>query len=124
MATWTPGELNRIANADEAQISFVRSDGTLSRPRTVWVVRLGDDLYVRSVNGRDAAWFRGTQHRHEGRIEAGGATRDVTFAEPEPGLDDALDDAYRTKYRRYPENIVNSIVSTQARAATLRLVPR
>jgi hypothetical protein len=24
----------------------------------IWVIRLGDDLYVRSVNGRTAAWFQ------------------------------------------------------------------
>ncbi|HKA11853.1 MAG TPA: DUF2255 family protein [Candidatus Dormibacteraeota bacterium] len=37
----------------------------------------GDDLYVRSVNGRGAAWFRGTQARHQGRIPTGGVEEDV-----------------------------------------------
>jgi hypothetical protein len=32
----------------------------------MWVVRAGDDLYVRSVNGRDSSWFRGALSRHEG----------------------------------------------------------
>jgi len=32
--------------------------------------------------------------------------------------------AYRAKYHRYAESIVGSIVSPQARAATLKLVPR
>ncbi len=36
---------------------------------------------------------------------------------------DELDAAYRTKYRRYAGSIVDSIVSPEARAATLRLVP-
>jgi hypothetical protein len=37
---------------------------------------------------------------------------------------DAIDAAYREKYgRRYP-TIVPSIITPQARAATLRLVPR
>jgi hypothetical protein len=39
-------------------------------------------------------------------------------------VDDELDAAYRAKYRRYAESIVGSIVSPQARAATLKLVPR
>jgi hypothetical protein len=39
-------------------------------------------------------------------------------------VNDELDAAYRTKYRRYAESIVGSIVSPQARAATLKLVPR
>ena len=29
------------------------------------------DLYVRSVNGRNAAWFRSVQVRHEGSLRAG-----------------------------------------------------
>jgi len=45
----------------------------------IWVVRDGDELYVRSANGRDSAWFRGVQVRHEGRIWAGGVEKDVTF---------------------------------------------
>ena len=38
--------------------------------------------------------------------------------------DDGLDAVYRAKYHRYAESIVGSIVSPQARAATLKLVPR
>ena len=65
---------------------------------TIWVVRHGDDLYVRSINGRTAAWFRGTQVRHEGHISAGGVDKDVTFVEEtDPGINDELDAAYRTR---------------------------
>jgi len=39
-------------------------------------------------------------------------------------LNDAIDTAYRTKYRHYAANIVNSDLTPQARAATLKLVPR
>jgi hypothetical protein len=37
---------------------------------------------------------------------------------------DAIDAASRSKYRRYAESIVDSIVSPEALAATLKLVPR
>jgi hypothetical protein len=56
MRTWTSDELERIAAADELKIAPVRRDGRLRNPVTVWVVRHGDDLYVRSVNGRGASW--------------------------------------------------------------------
>jgi hypothetical protein len=39
-------------------------------------------------------------------------------------MNNELDAAYRDKYRRYAARIVDSIVSIEARAATLRLVPR
>jgi hypothetical protein len=116
MTAWTTDELTKIAAADELQIAYLRRDSTLGRPRTIWVVRHGDDLYVRSVNGRASAWFRGTQVRHEGDVQAGGVGKDVAFADADDGIDDQIDAAYRTKYRRYAANIVNSIVTPQARS--------
>jgi hypothetical protein len=127
MTTWTNDELTRIGAAEELQIASLRRDGTLTNLVTIWVVRLGDDLYVRSVNGRTAAWFRGTQARHEGRIRAGGIEKDVTFvdvADADRDIHDQIDSAYRTKYRRYAPNIINSTLSPAARSATIKLVPR
>jgi hypothetical protein len=121
---WSRDELNEIGRAEELKIASLRSDGTLTKPVTIWIVRAGDDLYVRSVNGRTAAWFRGTQVRHEGRIDAGGVTQDVTFVDADPEINDQLDAAYRTKYRRYAANIINSIVTAKARSTTMKVVPR
>jgi hypothetical protein len=42
--------------AEELEIASLRSDGTLRNPRTIWVVRDGDDIYVRSVNGVTSDW--------------------------------------------------------------------
>jgi hypothetical protein len=124
MSEWTSDELEKIAAVDELEIASLRDDGTLRNPVTIWVVRLGDDLYVRSVNGRDAVWFRGTQVRHEGHVEAGGVAKDVTFVDTDHSLDGDIDTAFRQKYRRYAAGIVNSVVTPQARAAALKLVPR
>jgi hypothetical protein len=127
MTTWTGDELTRIGEAEELRIASLRRDGTLRNPVTIWVVRVGDDLYVRSVNGRDAAWFRGTQVRREGRSQAGGIEKDITFVEvtdADRDIQDRIDAAYRTKYRRYAPSIVNSVLSAVARSATLKLVPR
>jgi hypothetical protein len=124
MTAWTSGELTKIAAADELEIASLRRDGTLRDPTTIWVVRLGDDLYVRSVNGRTGAWFRRTQMRREGRIRAGGVEKDVTFADADSHLEDAIDNAYRTKYLRYGANIVGSVVTPEARSATIKLLPR
>lgn len=125
MTEWTSEELNKIGTAEELRIASLRRDGTLRRPVTIWVVRLGDELYVRSVNGRNGSWFRGAQVRHEGQIRAGGVEKDVTFVEESgPAINDQIDAAYRAKYHRYAANIVNSILTPQARAATLKLVPR
>jgi hypothetical protein len=125
MTTWTSDELNKIEAAEELRIASVRSDSTLRKPVTIWVIRLGSDLYVRSVYGRGSAWFRGTQVCHEGHIRAGGVEKDVTFLEETDSvINDQIDAAYRTKYRRYAASIVGSTLTPQARAATIKLVPR
>jgi len=123
VSAWTSDELDRIGAAEELELASVRGDGTLRNPVTMWVVRHGDELYVRSVNGRGSSWFRGAQTRHEAHIRAGGVDRDVLLVETDDATDE-LDAAYRTKYRRYAASIVDSIVSAEARAATLELVPR
>jgi hypothetical protein len=87
MTGWTSDELIRIGTATELEIASRRRDGTLRRPRTIWVVRVGDDLYVRSMYGRAGGWF------------------------PD-------------KYRRYGDQIIGSVVNPEARAATIKLVPR
>jgi hypothetical protein len=125
MTAWTSDELTKIGTAEELEIASLRGDGTLRKAVTIWVVRLDDDLYVRSVNGRTGVWFRGMQVRHEGHIQAGGVDKDVSFVEvPDASINDQIDEAYRTKYRRYGERIVGTIVSSGARAATIKLVPR
>jgi hypothetical protein len=121
---WTPDELTSIGNAEELEISSRRNDGSLRNPVTIWVVRHGDDLYVRSVKGRTGGWFRGTRSSGEGHIAAGGVERDVAFLDADHHIDDELDAAYRAKYRRYGSTIVGSIISRDARSSTIRLMPR
>jgi hypothetical protein len=121
MSAWTSEELTGIGTATELQIASRRRDGTLGNPRTIWVVRVGDDLYVRSMYGRGGGWFPSTQVRQEGHIRAGGVDKDVTFADAD--LNDEIDAAYRDKYRRYGERIIGGVVNPGARAATIKLVP-
>jgi len=123
-AAWKADDLARIGDAEEVEISVRRRDGTLRDPVTVWIVRTGDELYVRSaVKGRDAAWYRAVQDTHEGRISAGRVERDVRFEDADPALNDEVDAAYRSKYRRYAGRILNSCLTPSARSTTLHIVP-
>jgi hypothetical protein len=96
MSTWTSDELDRIGAAEELQLASQRRDGTLRPYVTMWIVRAGDDLYVRSAYGPDNPWFRRAKASGAGRIRAGGLERDVTFAEPAPGVQAAIDAAYHS----------------------------
>jgi len=78
-ATWTDGELRRVGAATEVQIATLRDDGSQRPYVTIWTVRTGDHLNVRSAYGADNPWFRRATASGSGRIRAGGIERDVTF---------------------------------------------
>ena len=101
MTTWRRDELNKIGAAEALKIAPLRRNATLRNPVTNWVVRVGDDLYVRSAYGRSAAWFRAAHVRQEGWIRAGGIEKDVTFLDADTTRNDKIDTAYHTKYRRH-----------------------
>lgn len=124
MTAWTEEELGRIGEARELQLASTRSDGTLRPYVTMWVVREGDELYVRSAYGPNNPWFHRAKASGVGRIRAGDVEGDVTFAEPGPGVHAGIDAAYHTKYDRYGPEIVGTVVGPKAEAVTIRLVPR
>jgi hypothetical protein len=123
MGIWTTAELDKIEKADELDLLSLRQDGSLRAPVTMWVVRVGDELFVRSVKGRGGPWFRGTQTRREGCIRSGGVEKDVMFVdETDPKMNELIDAAYWEKYRRYPKEYVDACLTPEAKAATLKLV--
>jgi hypothetical protein len=116
--------LDAVADEEEVELAPQRRDGSL-RPRvTVWLVRAGDDLYVRSaVRGRDAAWYRGVLETHRGRLWAGGLETDVDFVAADQKVNDEVDAAYRSKYRRYAGRVLDSCLTAEARSTTLLVLP-
>lgn len=123
MTRWTADELERIGTADELGIASRRPDGSLRPFITIWFVRLGDDLYVRSMHGRSNPWFGHAVAAGEGRIRVGRVERDAVFEEAGSALDADLHAAYHAKYDRYGQSVVGTVVSPEAARATLRLVP-
>ena len=122
--TWTTAELSSVAAQDELEIATRRNDGRLRSPVTIWVVRHGGDLYVRSVNGPTSGWYRGALTCREARIAAGGVEADVALIDVDHAIDAQIDGEYRAKYARYAENTLARITSPKARSTTLKLVPR
>jgi hypothetical protein len=123
MDSWTSDDLGRVGSSEELDLATRRADGTLSGFVTMWVVRVGDDLYVRSAHGPDNPWYRRARSTGAGTIRAGGVERDVAFATAEPEAHDAIDAAYHAKYDRYGPEIVGTVVGTAKQDVTIRLVP-
>jgi hypothetical protein len=123
MPDWNPTELEQIATAPEIEVSSLREDGALTKPVTIWAVRVEGELFVRSVHGGAGLWYRAAGRRHEGRIEAGDVAVDVAFEDAPHHRDEEIDEAYRQKYG-YPSDDVDSIITADAQATTTRIVPR
>ena len=122
---WTNEHLAEVGAADELAISSARDDGTLRHAVPIWVVRVGEDLYVRSYRGAQGAWYRRVLEQRAGHIRVAGLERDVIL-EPEAGeeVNAAVDDAYRAKYGRYGSSYVRQMTAPDVRRTTLRLVSR
>lgn len=124
MTTWTDDELRSVGNAVELQLASTRADGTLRPYVTMWVVRAGDDLYVRSAYGSTNPWYLRAKESGIGRIRAGGIERDVRFVDADPSVHEEVDAAYRAKYDNYGPKIVGTVVGDDAHAVTIRLEQR
>jgi hypothetical protein len=124
MTAWTPDELTRIGGADELEVASYRPDGTLRPAVTIWAVRAGDDVYIRSAYGPGNGWFRRAQASGTGHVRAGGVDEDVRFEAPAADAHPAIDAAYHAKYDRYGPAIVGTVVGPRVVEVTLRVVPR
>jgi hypothetical protein len=122
MTDWTDDQLDWIGGAIELAIAPRRPDGSLRPFITVWVVRAGRGLYVRSWRGPTGRWFTAARRTGAGRIRAGGVEAAVAFQPADDLERRAVDAAYRDKHGRSSD--VAAMVGDAAAATTLRLVPR
>jgi hypothetical protein len=114
--------LQHLADVEEIRIGFQRPDGSIgSTP--VWVVRAGDDLFVRSMYGTRGGWYRRLRANPDGHVQDQAHTHPVRV-EPvtDAGTVVEVTRAYATKYADSP--YVQSLLSEEAAGATLRLEPR
>jgi hypothetical protein len=119
---WLEAELARIATTDDLHISPLRDDGTTyGTPTWIWSVVVNGALYVRAYNGRRSRWYQAAIKQKAGRIIAAGMTIDVGFEPVDGAVNEAIDDAYRAKYGK--SSYLGSMISPQARAATVRIAP-
>ena len=124
-ANWSAEELARIGRADELQIAVQSLDGTLRRWVPIWVVCVGDQVYVRTWYRRDNGWFGPVLDSRRARVRVPGLDATVTVQdlgkEDDAELRGGVDAAYRAKNGRYGSTTVDRMVNDDAAATTLRL---
>jgi hypothetical protein len=123
---WSPDDIRRIGSADELRIAAKQTDGTLSRWVPIWVVCVGEQVYVRTWYRRNTGWFAHVLASHQASIRVPGLRADVAVEDLVSGsgrLRADIDAAYRTKYGRYGTSAVGPMVAAAAAATTLRLGP-
>jgi hypothetical protein len=79
-------------------------------------------MFIRSTNGRTAAWFRAAIASGRGAIRSGAQTFDVAFTQAAESDLAAVHAAYRRKYGRYA-SIVDHLEEAGPRSATLEVRP-
>jgi hypothetical protein len=72
MTVWPARDLESIGAAEETGLASRRPDGGLRPYVTMWVVRAGEGLYVRSAYGPHSPWYRRALASGAGRIRVGG----------------------------------------------------
>ena len=120
--TWTLTELELIGRAEELELASRSDDGALSPFVTMWVVRVGDEIYVRSAGGSGRPWFQRATSSGTGHIRAGGIEAEVAFDKAPVGADIEIDASYHEKYDRYGATIVGHVTGPGAHPVTIRLV--
>lgn len=87
----------------------------------MWVVRAGDELYVRS-GGPDRPWYRQALAGGTGEVRSAGIEAGVSFDRAAGDAHEAIDASYHAKYDRYGPGPVSHVTGDDARAVTIRLV--
>jgi hypothetical protein len=119
--TMAGNPLEHLGDVDEIRIGFKRPDGS-SGSTPVWVVQVGEDIYVRSMNGPSGGWYRRLRAIPAGEVRDDGHVHPV-HAKPvaDPATVDAVTRAYENKYGGSP--YVRPLLGRDAAGATLRLDP-
>ncbi|WP_243063855.1 DUF2255 family protein [Humibacter sp. RRB41] len=122
---WSEAELRTIGENDEVVLASRGSDGSLSTSATIWIVRAGDDVFVRSAHGSTNRWYKRAVAAGGGHVAIGDVARDVAFEDASADADHAaIDAAYHAKYDgKYPKEYVDPVVDDLSHGATLRLIP-
>jgi hypothetical protein len=114
---------NQLAQTQEIEIEPQRPGAKApARRTTIWVVVMGDDVFVRSVRGNTGRWYQAIKANPAAAVHINGKRVAVRAV---PVTDDTMiervSDEYRRKYRT--SSSLPSMVRDDILRTTLRLEP-
>ena len=116
-----PGDLALLAGTEEVEIETAQPDGPPHRT-IIWVVVDGDEVFVRSVRGRNARWYREAAANAAVAIHVDGRRLPATaIPATDPDSIERTSAALRVKYERIPG--LRPMLKTDVLDATFRLEP-
>ncbi len=113
---------HRLAEVEEIQIETQRSAASPTHRTTIWVVVLGDDIYVRSVRGKAGRWYKEMTANPSGVVHVDGQripVRAVPVADSK--LIEQVSQEYLRKYQG--SEYAPPMVRAEVLDTTLRLDP-
>lgn len=117
---WNAKDLTALSGASEIALATERPDGTTRQAVPIWVVRVGDDLYIRSYHGPGGSWYRQARRHPYAHLRATGVALRVHLEQVGAGVP-GVDEAYWTKYGRGGYGA--AMTTPDAAATTQRLQP-
>jgi hypothetical protein len=119
--TFEESDLAAIAAAEEIRIETQSPGGTVHRT-IIWVAEHDGSVYIRSVNGPEARWFREATAGGPTTIQVGRKRLPVVLVPAtDPASIEAASDGLRAKYRR--SYSLRNMLMDHTLETTLRVEP-
>ncbi|MCL2516095.1 MAG: DUF2255 family protein [Microbacteriaceae bacterium] len=123
MSDWTAEELDLVSKIEEVEVTPAGADGAPLQSVVIWAVTDGSDVFVRSVHGQRARWWKQAEASGRATFTADGVVRDVTLEHVSDIRNQAVSDAYNHKYAAQPAEFLRPMVEGESLTATFRVVP-
>lgn len=119
--TWTPDDLHALEIESELLLILTR-EGRPTIEVPVWMVRVTEEVFLRSQDGVGSGWFRRAELKPDQHVELRGIRMPVHFDPVGTHLEREISDAYLGKYGGpgFPEVLLGA----DAVEATVRLLRR
>ena len=119
--TFEQADLTAIAQAEEVRIETHGADGTTHRT-IIWIVEHDGELYIRSVNGPSARWYREATADTSVALLVGDRRYEAQLVPAtDPASIDACSAGLKAKYRG--DHSLGSMLEADTLPTTLRVVP-